>query len=209
MSINNYYRSFMNKEDRERIIIEAALKVFSNKGYANTRMADIAAEAGMSYGLVYHYFQNKEKLFNSIVDEGWRSYYAEIERLKDSQMTVEKKIEGIVKYLLGRCVSHPEQVSLFMTEVSRGFVYHADVSSPDMFQKLFALMDEIIQEGQREKIFRKDIKSIQFVYALTGIIDAFLSIIVFGKEKMGESRKKKMIKDTVSIFLSGARNIAR
>jgi AcrR family transcriptional regulator len=52
----------MNKENRERIIIDAALKVFSTKGYASTRMADIAVAAGMSYGLVYHYFQTKEKI---------------------------------------------------------------------------------------------------------------------------------------------------
>jgi len=44
----------MDKPDRERIIIDAALKVFSRKGYADTRMADIAREAEMSYGLVYH-----------------------------------------------------------------------------------------------------------------------------------------------------------
>ena len=59
----------MDKPDRERIIIDAALKVFSRKGYADTRMADIAREAEMSYGLVYHYFENKEKLFDAIVEE--------------------------------------------------------------------------------------------------------------------------------------------
>jgi len=52
--------SVMDKTDRKSIIIDGALQVFSNKGYASTRMADIAKEAEMSYGLVYHYFENKE-----------------------------------------------------------------------------------------------------------------------------------------------------
>jgi AcrR family transcriptional regulator len=45
----------MDKTDRGKVIVEAALKVFSRKGYADTRMADIAREADMSYGLVYHF----------------------------------------------------------------------------------------------------------------------------------------------------------
>lgn len=199
----------MNKEEREKIIIDAALKVFSNKGYANTRMADIASEVGMSYGLVYHYFENKEKLFKTMVDEWWRNYYAEVERLKDSDLPVEKKIEGIVNYLLDICVSRSEMISLFITEVSRGFVYHSEISGRDKFLELFALVDEIIQEGQQKKIFRNDIKSIHFVYALMGAIDALLSIIIFGKENISEARKRKMIENTVSIFLRGALNISQ
>jgi len=45
-------------------------KVFSTKGYASTRMADIAREADMSYGLVYHYFENKEKLLTPLWKTG-------------------------------------------------------------------------------------------------------------------------------------------
>jgi TetR/AcrR family fatty acid metabolism transcriptional regulator len=65
----------MDRTDREKIIIDAALKVFSTKGYASTRMADIAKEADMSYGLVYHYFENKEKLFDAIVEDWWSVFY--------------------------------------------------------------------------------------------------------------------------------------
>jgi hypothetical protein len=46
----------MDKTDRGNIIVDAALKVFSRKRYADTRMADIAREAGIFYGRVYHYF---------------------------------------------------------------------------------------------------------------------------------------------------------
>lgn len=194
----------MKKEDREKFIVDAALKVFSSKGYVNTRMGDIAAEAGMSYGLVYHYFQNKEKLFNAIVDEWWFSYYSEVERLRDSKLPVTEKIAGIIKYLLDICTERPEKIFLFITEVSRGFVYHSAVSGREKFIKLFSLVEEIIIEGQQKNIFRSDIKPKYLVYALMGGIDAVLSILTFGKEKIIDAKKKRIIESTVSIFFKGS-----
>ena len=85
----------MDKMNREKVIIDAALKVFSTKGYASTRMADIAREADMSYGLVYHYFENKEKLFDAIVEDWWTGFYDELEMLKKSDMSTEEKLVEI------------------------------------------------------------------------------------------------------------------
>jgi TetR/AcrR family fatty acid metabolism transcriptional regulator len=194
----------MKKEDRGKFIVDAALKVFSSKGYANTRMGDIAKEAGMSYGLVYHYFHNKEELFNVIVKEWWLSYYSEVERLRDSSLPVTEKITGIIQYLLNICTAHPEKIFLFTTEVSRGFAYHSDVSSREDFVKLFSLVGEIIVEGQQKKIFRSDIKPRYLVYALMGGIDAVLSIIAFGEEEISEISKKRMIDNIASLFFQGA-----
>ena len=109
----------MDKSDREKIIIEAALKVFSTKGYASTRMADIAREADMSYGLVYHYFENKEKLFDAIVEDLWTGFYDELEMLKQSAITTEEKLVEIIRYILKVYENKPNQLSIFVTEVSR------------------------------------------------------------------------------------------
>lgn len=62
------------REEQRRKIIIAATKVFAHKGLASTKMADIAAEAGMSYGLLYHYFDNKELLFKAAVERGTRGF---------------------------------------------------------------------------------------------------------------------------------------
>ncbi|MCG6537831.1 MAG: TetR/AcrR family transcriptional regulator [Syntrophales bacterium LBB04] len=71
----------MEKKNRERAIMDAAMKTFSRKGFADTRMADIAKAAGLSYGLIYHYFENKEKLFDAIVEGWWESIYDTLEHL--------------------------------------------------------------------------------------------------------------------------------
>ena len=194
----------MDKSDREKIIIEAALKVFSTKGYASTRMADIAKEADMSYGLVYHYFENKEKLFDAIVEDWWTGFYDELEMLKQSAMTTEEKLVEIIRYILDVYESKPNQLSIFVTEVSRGFVYHADSKGKDKFNKLFSLCKDIMLEGQQKGFLRNDIQANYLTYLFLGSIDTFLSILILGSEKISASRQKRFIDGITNVFMHGA-----
>jgi TetR/AcrR family transcriptional regulator, fatty acid metabolism regulator protein len=194
----------MDKSDREKIIIEAALKVFSTKGYASTRMADIAKEADMSYGLVYHYFENKEKLFDAIVEDWWTGFYDELEMLKQSAMTTEEKLIEIIRYILEVYESKPNQLSIFVTEVSRGFVYHADSKGKDKFNKLFSLCKDIMLEGQQKGFLRNDIQANYLTYLFLGSIDTFLSILILGNEKISASRQKRFIDGITNVFMHGA-----
>jgi TetR/AcrR family transcriptional regulator, fatty acid metabolism regulator protein len=194
----------MDKSDREKIIIDAALKVFSTKGYASTRMADIAKEADMSYGLVYHYFENKEKLFDAIVEDWWTGFYDELEMLKQSTMTTEEKLVEIIRYILKVYENKPNQLSIFVTEVSRGFVYHTDSKGKDKFNKLFSLCKDIMLEGQQRGLLRDDIQANYLTYLFLGSIDTFLSILILGNEKISASRQKRFIDGITNVFLHGA-----
>jgi len=194
----------MDKIDRGKIIVDAALKVFSRKGYADTRMADIAREADMSYGLVYHYFENKEKLFDAIVEEWWTGFYNELEELQKRPVPTEEKLVGIIRYILSVYGSKPNQISIFVTEVSRGFVYHAHTKGRDKFNRLFTLCREIILEGQAKGVLRSDIQAHYLAYVFLGSIDTFLSVMILGNETLTPGREKRIIEGITQIFLHGA-----
>jgi TetR/AcrR family fatty acid metabolism transcriptional regulator len=194
----------MIKSEREKNIIEAAMKVFSRKGFADTRMADIAAEAGMSYGLVYHYYQNKEKLFEAIVEDWWAGFYRELETLKKSDAATEQKLLGIIHYLLGVYEKKPDQISIFVTEISRGFVYHADEKGKGKFSRLFELCREIMEEGQKNGFLRDDIAAHYLTYVFLGSIDTFLSVMILGGEKMNASREGRISDGITKVFFQGA-----
>jgi AcrR family transcriptional regulator len=194
----------MDKTDRGKIIVDAALKVFSRKGYADTRMADIAREAEMSYGLIYHYFENKEKLFDAIVEEWWTGFYNELEELQQRPVPTEEKLVGIIRYILSVYGSKPNQISIFVTEVSRGFVYHAHTKGRDKFNRLFTLCREIILEGQAKGVLRSDIQAHYLAYVFLGSIDTFLSVMILGKETLTPGREKRIIEGITQIFLHGA-----
>jgi TetR/AcrR family fatty acid metabolism transcriptional regulator len=194
----------MDKMNREKVIIDAALKVFSTKGYASTRMADIAREADMSYGLVYHYFENKEKLFDAIVENWWTGFYDELEMLKKSDMSTEEKLVEIIRYILKVYENKPNQISIFVTEVSRGFVYHADSKGKDKFNKLFSLCQDIMSEGQQNGFLRKDIQANYLTYLFLGSIDTFLSVLILGNEKITAARQKRFTDGITNVFMHGA-----
>jgi TetR/AcrR family transcriptional regulator, fatty acid metabolism regulator protein len=194
----------MDKLNREKVIFDAALKVFSTKGYASTRMADIAREADMSYGLVYHYFENKEKLFDAIVENWWTGFYDELEMLKKSDMSTEEKLVEIIRYILKVYENKPNQISIFVTEVSRGFVYHADSKGKDKFNKLFSLCQDIMSEGQQNGFLRKDIQANYLTYLFLGSIDTFLSVLIFGNEKITAARQKRFTDGITNVFMHGA-----
>ena len=59
--------------ERQAAIFDAACRVIRDKGFHQARMADIAREAGISYGLVYHYFGSKAELFEALVEEWFKS----------------------------------------------------------------------------------------------------------------------------------------
>ena len=194
----------MDKMNREKVIIDAALKVFSTKGYASTRMADIAREANMSYGLVYHYFENKEKLFDAIMEDWWTGFYDELEMLKKSDMSTEEKLVEIICYLLKVYENKPNQISIFVTEVSRGFVYHADSKGKDKFNKLFSLCQDIMSEGQQNGFLRKDIQANYLTYLFLGSIDTFLSVLILGNEKITAASQKRFTDGITNVFMHGA-----
>ena len=194
----------MDKLNREKVIVDAALKVFSTKGYASTRMADIAREADMSYGLVYHYFENKEKLFDAIVENWWTGFYDELEMLKKSDMSTEEKLVEIIRYILKVYENKPNQISIFVTEVSRGFVYHADSKGKDKFNKLFSLCQDIMSEGQQNGFLRKDIQANYLTYLFLGSIDTFLSVLILGNEKITAARQKRFTDGITNVFMHGA-----
>ena len=60
------------QEEKRRLLLDAAVRVFARKGYHASRVGDIAEEAGVAYGLLYHYFESKEDVLLTVFRETWR-----------------------------------------------------------------------------------------------------------------------------------------
>ena len=59
------------QEERRRQILDAAVRVFARSGYHGSRVGDIAQEAGVAHGLLYHYFSSKEEVLQTVFRENW------------------------------------------------------------------------------------------------------------------------------------------
>lgn len=194
----------MEKNNKQDLIIAAALAVFREKGYANTRMADIAKRAGVSYGLVYHYFGSKDVLFDVIVDAWWSSLYAMLHAQRSADLGFEEKLINIIQFFLDAYSEQPDLITIFITEVSRNSVYHTPKNLAS-FQKSFKLFTEIMAEGQTIGFLRTDISPHYLTYFFLGAVEAFISVMVLGNEPVTEEREKRAITGLTQIFLHGAR----
>ncbi len=191
------------KNNKQEIIVDAALEVFRDKGYANTRMADIARRAGVSYGLVYHYFASKEVLFDVIVEGWWGRLYQMLKDEKMSDTGCREKLEHIIRFFLDMYAEKPNLVSIFITEVSRSSVYHT-AKGLAKFRSFFSLTEEIMVEGQKKGFLRSDIAPHYLTYIFLGAVEAFISVMVLGKEEITRERKERTINSIIQVFLFGA-----
>jgi TetR/AcrR family transcriptional regulator len=113
----------MSKTDREGTteaqILLAARDVFTHKGYADTRMQDIADKAGLNHALLHYYFRSKEKLFNQIFEEELMLFLMSFAQLWVKEASLFEKIDHIIDTEMRRFVESPHIPFFLMHELSQ------------------------------------------------------------------------------------------
>src|SRR2546421_10645533 len=87
-------------EDKRRLILEAAVRVFARKGYHTCRVGDIAEDAGVAHGLLYHYFRSKDEVLECIFRETWTDILAAARMVEETDEPARDRLSGVAKILL-------------------------------------------------------------------------------------------------------------
>jgi len=197
------------KREKEGAIFDAALKVIKERGFHKARMSDIAREAGISYGLVYHYFANKEDLFDAIADRWWADLFGLMAELHASHAQVQQKLGRVISYFLDTYHRSPELMNIFITEISRSSTNLTPERLED-FKRFMAETERVITEGQKRGVFRTDFKARYLTYIFLGSLEAFVSTMVLADQKLkGDGQKRRIAESILEIFVNGARNQQR
>jgi AcrR family transcriptional regulator len=145
-------------DDRPQEILDAALKVFAERGYRNTRLEDIGEAAGVTKGAIYHYFANKEELLLRAIEHRREEALGRIEDvLRDKTAPVSTRLRLVVRRWFG---SVPEERLAVITLLVQGIAHEA----PDAFRRWLAggpaasarLIASLVREGQARGEFRAD-----------------------------------------------------
>ena len=107
------------RQDKRAQILDAALAVFSRKGVFASRIADIASEAGIAYGLVYHYFRNKEEILNTIFEERWARVTELLEQANESGSDATDRLTRAAGVFIGAYRHRPQVVEVLLLEFTR------------------------------------------------------------------------------------------
>ncbi len=193
------------KKEKQAVIFEAALKVIKEKGFHRARIADIAEEAGISYGLVYHYYKSKDDLCNDILNQWWAKLYQLLDKIRNSADDFHLKLRGLILYFLNTYQRKPDLMNIFITQISRS-TNNLTKTRLDFFKKFIALTEAIVIQGQKKGVLRSDLETHYLTYIFLGALDTFLSVMVLGDQKIKNDSHKERIADTIlEVFLNGAR----
>jgi len=158
------------KSLRRESIIQAAIEVFSKKGFQTAGISEIAQKAGVADGTIYQYFKNKEDLFFSIPIEKTKEFRSQIELHLEGISGALNKLRKFVWYFLYFFKTNPEYGRLLMLEmrVNKSFV---KTETYDFLKQSVSSVLEIIEEGQKEGVIRKDVDIYLLRHLILGILE--------------------------------------
>ena len=169
--------------EKRRLILDAAVRVFARKGYHTSRVGDIAEEAGIAHGLLYHYFSSKEQVLETVFRENWSELLAAFARIEDSDEPASEQLDGIVKVLLRSWRNAPDLVRVMVREVARSPHLQGQV---DEIREGFVTIQRVIERGQADGSFRADLDARLASWIVYGSLEELLTGWVLGQLPDGD-----------------------
>jgi TetR/AcrR family fatty acid metabolism transcriptional regulator len=163
--------------DKRQQILDAAVRVFARQGFHSTRVSDIADEAGVAYGLVYHYFRSKDEVLNELFSERWSLLVAAIEET-DGGTPPRERLAAVAGFIFESYRHDPELMKVIIVEVTRAANSFGRTHLPEI-GNAYRLIAEIVAEGQGQGVFRDDIDPMFASMSFYGAIEQVLSGWIF------------------------------
>jgi AcrR family transcriptional regulator len=187
-------------EAKRKRLLDAAVRVFARTGYHGSRVGDIAEEAGVAHGLLYHYFSSKEEVLQTIFRENWGELIARFRAVEAADEPASEKLEGIAKILLRTWRNDPDLVTVMVREVARSPQLQTQVVE---VREAFAIVQRVVEQGQREGLFRKDVDARLASWILYGGLEEVLTGWVLGGLPADDAEVARAETTAVELALQG------
>ena len=165
--------------DRRRQILDAAIRVFARQGFHSCRVSDIADEAGVAYGLVYHYFRSKDQVLNELFSERWSLLLAAIEEADRAGGTHRERLAHVAGFIVDSYRHDPELMKVIIVEVTRAANSFGRTHLPEI-SRAYESIAKIVADGQKAGEFRADLPPLFASMAFYGAVEQLLSSWIFG-----------------------------
>ncbi|HEY1451079.1 MAG TPA: TetR/AcrR family transcriptional regulator [Solirubrobacteraceae bacterium] len=185
--------------DKRRLILDAAVRVFARQGFHACRVSDIADEAGVAYGLVYHYFGSKDEVLDTLFLERWRVMLELISEVDAEALPVRDKLRAIASFIIDSYRHDPDLMKVIIVEVTRAANSFGDTHI-DTIREAYELIGKIVQQAQDEGVFKAEIEARFAAMAFYGVIEQLLTGWIFDLLPHGEQefeKAKSVVVETV------------
>jgi TetR/AcrR family fatty acid metabolism transcriptional regulator len=195
------------QEEKRRLILDAAVRVFARKGYHTCRVGDIAEEAGVAYGLLYHYFSSKEEVLETVFRETWSELLEAMRGVEESGEPAREQLRQVAAILLRAWRRDPDLVRVLVREVAR---------TPQMQRRVeeigqaFRAIERIVARGQEDGEFRPELDPRLASWIFYGAIEEILTGWVLGQLPDGDeevARAERTVVEVIGGGLAGERAV--
>jgi AcrR family transcriptional regulator len=185
--------------DRRRAILDAAVKVFARQGFHACRVSDIADEAGVAYGLLYHYFPSKEDVLSTLFLERWGVMLEMIREVDREALPAREKLAAIASFIVESYRHDPDVMKVIIVEVTRAANSFGQTHLGQI-REAYLMIAAIVTSAQAEGAFKADIDAEFAAMTFYGAIEQVLTGWIFGLLPQGDEhfeRAKQMVVETV------------
>ena len=186
--------------DRRRELLNAAVRVFARKGFHASRVGDIAEEASVAHGLLYHYFRSKDEVLETIFREAWEALAAETDRIESSDIPFREQLHRFARIYLGSWLITPELIAVLVREIARS---PAVGSRIDEVRRIFLSLERIIAAAQERGEVRASCHPQLAAWAVYGGLEEILTGWVLGQLPAGEEDVERAVRVVVDVAHAG------
>ena len=188
--------------DKRRQILDAAIRVFARQGFHSTRVSDIADEAGVAYGLVYHYFASKDEVLDTLFLERWNVMLDVIRRVDGEELPVREKLETIASFIVDSYRHDPDVMKVIVVEVTRAANTFGR-THVDKIMQAYEGIARIVKQAQDDGIFRTDVDALFAAQAFYGLIEQVLTQWIFSGRSISPEEFERVKTEIVEMICGG------
>jgi AcrR family transcriptional regulator len=194
--------------DKRRLILDSAIRVFARQGFHSCRVSDVADEAGVAYGLVYHYFDSKEEILNTLFSERWQLMLDAITEIDAQNVPARDKLYMVASFIIDSYHHEPELMKVIIVEVTRA-ANSFGREHLDTIREAYSMIAAIVDSARQDGSFKSDISADFAAMCFYGAIEQLLSGWIFGYLPTTDEefeRAKSLVVETICGGLESARD---
>jgi TetR/AcrR family fatty acid metabolism transcriptional regulator len=192
--------------DKRKLILDAAIRVFARRGFHHCRVSDVADEAGVAYGLVYHYFDSKEEILNQLFTERWQLMLDAITEIDSQQIPARDKLYMVASFIIDSYRHEPQLMKVIIVEVTRA-ANSFGATHLDKIREAYSMIATIVDGARQDGSFKSDISADFAAMCFYGAIEQLLSGWIFGYLPTTDEefeRAKSLVVETICGGLESA-----
>ena len=185
--------------DKRRVILDAAITVFAREGFHRCRVSDIAREANVAYGLVYHYFRSKDEVLDTLFTERWSLLLEAIGEADRRDAPARERLRSIADFIIESYRNDPDLMKVIIVEVTRAANTFGRAHLPEIRQAYDGI-SAIVAHGQEDGTFRSDISANFATLCFYGAIEQLLTAWIFDELPKSDSefeQAKQFLVETI------------